>query len=113
MFERLGLGPIEIDDLNNLICRIGRDTSPSLLIMAYTTSQHGNYTDPTLEGRIVDGRDYGIDGKCVIGKGTSQNKGASSGTVDASISNLPFKEKRGIAVSLNWARMPSGDLPKP
>lgn len=83
MFERLGLGPIEIDDLNNLICRIGKDTSPSLLIMAYTTSQHGNYTDPTLEGRIVDGRDYGIDGECVIGKGTSQNKGALAATLGA------------------------------
>ncbi len=83
MFDQLDIGSVEIDDLNNLICRIGRDCSPSLLIMGYATAQHGNYTDPALEGTIVDGRDYGVDGECVIGKGTSQNKGALAATLGA------------------------------
>jgi len=83
LFDRLDVGSVEIDDLNNLICRIGTGSSPSLLIMAYTTAQHGNYTDPALEGRILDGRDYGTDGECVIGKGTSQNKGALAATLGA------------------------------
>ena len=38
--ERFELGPVEVDELNNLVCRIGPGGSPSLLVMAYTTSQH-------------------------------------------------------------------------
>jgi len=83
MFDRLDVGAVEIDELNNLICRIGTGSSPSLLVMAYTTAQHGNYTDPALEGCIVDGRPYGVDGEVIIGKGTSQNKGALAATLGA------------------------------
>lgn len=82
--ERLDLGPVEVDELNNLICRVGSgEPSPSLLVMPYTTAQHGNYTDPELEGRLMNGRNYGFDEDCVFGKGTSQNKGALAATLGA------------------------------
>jgi len=76
MIESLDLGPVQIDSLNNLICRVGSGApSPSLLVMAYATSQHGNYTDPALEGRLIDGQ--------VFGKGTAQNKGALAALLGA------------------------------
>lgn len=75
MIEGLGVGPVHIDALNNLTCRIGGGASPRLLVMAYATSQHGNYTDPALEGRLVNGR--------VFGKGTAQNKGALASLLGA------------------------------
>jgi acetylornithine deacetylase/succinyl-diaminopimelate desuccinylase-like protein len=82
--ERLGLGPVTIDELNNLTCTMGAAVeSPSVLAMAYVTSQHGNYTDPALEGQLRDGRDYGVDEDCVFGKGTSQNKGALAALLGA------------------------------
>src|SRR5262249_22342216 len=51
--------------------------------MTYTTAQHGNYTDPTLEGRLASGAQYGVDEPCVFGKGTSQNKGGLAATLGA------------------------------
>jgi succinyl-diaminopimelate desuccinylase len=84
LVARVVPGPIEIDELNNLVCRVGSGAaSPSLLVMTYTTAQHGNYTDPALEGRVVDGADYGVEGECVAGKGTSQNKGALAAMLGA------------------------------
>ena len=84
MVERLGVGSVEVDELNNLICRAGSGRpSPSLLVMTYTTAQHGNYTDPALEGRVASGAEYGVDGPCVFGKGTSQNKGGLAAMLGA------------------------------
>jgi acetylornithine deacetylase/succinyl-diaminopimelate desuccinylase-like protein len=74
--DRLGVEHIESDELNNLVCRIGSGNGPRLLLMTYTTAQHGNYTTPELEGRLTSGRAYGFDEDCVFGKGTSQSKGA-------------------------------------
>jgi acetylornithine deacetylase/succinyl-diaminopimelate desuccinylase-like protein len=79
----LGFGPIHIDELNNLTCRIGSGSSPSLLIMAYMSAQHGNYTDPALEGRLMNARAYGDEEDCVFGKGTAQNKGALAAVLGA------------------------------
>jgi acetylornithine deacetylase/succinyl-diaminopimelate desuccinylase-like protein len=84
LVERLGLGPVAIDDLNNLTCTIGAPVpSPSLLVMAYVTSQHGNYTDPALEGRLQNAKTHGVDEDCIFGKGTSQNKGALAAVLGA------------------------------
>jgi acetylornithine deacetylase/succinyl-diaminopimelate desuccinylase-like protein len=80
----LGFGPVHIDELNNLTCRIGSGvSSPSLLIMGYMSAQHGNYTDPELEGRLMNARSYGDDEDCVFGKGTAQNKGALAAVLGA------------------------------
>jgi acetylornithine deacetylase/succinyl-diaminopimelate desuccinylase-like protein len=81
-----GLGPlsVHVDELNNLIARFGVDVpSPSVLVMGYTTAQHGNYTDEALEGRVASGRPYGVNEDCVFGKGTSQNKGALAAVLGA------------------------------
>src|SRR5262249_10171682 len=51
--------------------------------MTYTTAQHGNYTDPTLEGRLASGAQYGVDEPGVFGKGIRQNKGGLAATLGA------------------------------
>jgi acetylornithine deacetylase/succinyl-diaminopimelate desuccinylase-like protein len=82
--ERLRPSSVEVDELNNLIARFGADvSSPSVLVMAYTTAQHGNYTDEALEGRLLNGKPYGVDEDCIFGKGTSQNKGALAAALGA------------------------------
>jgi acetylornithine deacetylase/succinyl-diaminopimelate desuccinylase-like protein len=84
LVERLGPASVDVDELNNLVARFGADvSSPSVLVMAYTTAQHGNYTDEALEGRLLNGRPYGVDEDCVFGKGTSQNKGALAAALGA------------------------------
>ena len=81
--QSLDLGPVEVDDLNNLVVRFGPGPISKLLVMAYTTAQHGNYTAPSLEGQLTSGAEYGYDGEVVFGKGTSQNKGALAATLGA------------------------------
>jgi len=81
--ERLGMGTIEADELNNLVCRIGSGGGPTMLLMTYTTAQHGNFTTPDLEGRIANGRAYGFDEDCVFGRGTNQCKGAMASALGA------------------------------
>jgi succinyl-diaminopimelate desuccinylase len=82
--EQLGLGQVESDELNNLVFRIGSGaSSPSLLFMAYTVAQHGNETPPELEGRLMNGRAFGLDEECVFGKGTSQGKGGLAAALGA------------------------------
>ena len=42
--ERLGFGPVMIDELNNLVIRVGSGVAaPTLLFMAYTVAQHAGY----------------------------------------------------------------------
>jgi acetylornithine deacetylase/succinyl-diaminopimelate desuccinylase-like protein len=82
--ERLGLGPVMIDELNNLVVRVGSGAaSPTLLFMAYTVAQHGNDTAPELEGRLMNARAFGLDEESVFGKGTSQGKGGLAAALGA------------------------------
>ena len=82
--ERLGLGPVASDELNNLVFRFGSGAAtPALLLMGYTVAQHGNDTAPELEGRLMNARAFGLDEDCVFGKGTSQGKGALAAALGA------------------------------
>jgi succinyl-diaminopimelate desuccinylase len=84
LLDALGVDDLIVDELNNVVCRVGRGVSSrSLLLMTYTTAQHGNYTNPELEGQTVQGGPYGFDGDCVVGRGTSQNKGALASALAA------------------------------
>jgi acetylornithine deacetylase/succinyl-diaminopimelate desuccinylase-like protein len=82
--DRIGLGPVEIDELNNVVFRVGSGAaSPALLFMAYTVAQHGNDTAPELEGRLMNARAFGLDEESVFGKGTSQGKGGLAAALGA------------------------------
>ena len=93
--EQLGLGPVDSDELNNLVFRVGSGaSSPSLLFMAYTVAQHGNDTGPELEGRLMNARAFGLDEECVFGKGTSEGKGGLA----AALGTLKILRDAGVAL---------------
>ncbi len=62
--------------LNQLVVRLGegRRTGRNLLVMAYTPTQHNNFTREPFAGRIVLGTPYGLDEPVAVGQGVSQNK---------------------------------------
>ncbi len=61
--------------LNQLVVRLGEGTSDrSLLVMAYTPTQHNNLMAEPFRPRIAAAREAGFDEPCVFGQGVSQNK---------------------------------------
>ena len=103
-FAHLGLPLRVLDDWNNALVLVGpADQPPALLLMLYTTSQHGHETDPADEGRVADGTGYGVPGPCVIGRGTGQGKGAAAAVL-AALKLLGGREarlRRPLAVAVN------------
>lgn len=61
--------------LNQLVVRVGQGTSGrSLVVMAYTPTQHNNLMADPFRPRIAAAREQGFDEPCVFGQGVSQNK---------------------------------------
>jgi succinyl-diaminopimelate desuccinylase len=92
-----------LDDWNNAVGRIGPHGPAALLLMLYTTSQHGNYTDPALEGQVIDGSAHGVEGPCVFGKGTNQCKGPAAAVLAAVkvIRDTGIRLKRPLLIAVN------------
>src|SRR5262249_19015553 len=71
------LGAYDVLDVprNQLVVRLGEGTLPaSLLVMAYTPTQHHNLMAEPFSGRIARAAEWGVDEPCVFGQGVSQNK---------------------------------------
>ena len=61
--------------LNQLVVQMGRgESGRSLLVMAYTPSQHSNLMADPWSGRIAMGTEHGFDEPCAFGQGATQNK---------------------------------------
>jgi acetylornithine deacetylase/succinyl-diaminopimelate desuccinylase-like protein len=61
--------------LNQIVADVGcGDDRGSLLLMAYTPTQHNNLMREPLRPRIASGREHGFDEPCIYGQGVSQNK---------------------------------------
>jgi acetylornithine deacetylase/succinyl-diaminopimelate desuccinylase-like protein len=92
-----------VDDWNNAVGRIGPPGPAPLLLMIYTTTQHGNFTDPTLEGQVMDGSGYGVNGLCVFGRGTSQCKGPTAAVLAAvkALRDSGFRPRRPLLIVVN------------
>ncbi len=61
--------------LNQLVVRMGRGTRPeSLLIQAYTPTQHNNLMRDPFVPRIGHAPEDGVHEPCIFGQGVSQNK---------------------------------------
>lgn len=92
-----------LDDWNLGVARVGPSGPAALLLMLYTTSQHGNFTDPSLEGRLTDGAAVGVAGPCVFGKGTAQGKGAAAAVLAAlrSLRDRGIRLRRPLLVAVN------------
>lgn len=61
--------------LGDVVARFGPPRGDGILVQTYIVSQHGNLMDDAVTGRIVDGDDLGLDGRCAVGQGANQNKG--------------------------------------
>jgi len=71
----IGAYDVQEAPLNQLIVRYGAGTSErSLLVMAYTPTQHSNLMTDPFRPRIASAPAAGFDEPCVYGQGVSQNK---------------------------------------
>ena len=73
----LALGVDTLIDVprNQLVVKMGTGvTNNSLILMAYTPTQHHNLMEDPFSGRITDGTKWGYNEKCVLGQGVTQNK---------------------------------------
>jgi acetylornithine deacetylase/succinyl-diaminopimelate desuccinylase-like protein len=73
----LDLGVDTLTDVprNQLLVKMGNgDTDNSLILMAYTPTQHHNLMQDPFSGKIADGGKWGYNEKCVFGQGVTQNK---------------------------------------
>lgn len=108
-----GVGWVEeiVDDWNNAVGRIGPPGPAPLLLMIYTTTQHGNFTDPALEGQVAEGSAYGVDGLCVFGKGTSQCKGPTAAVLAAvkALRDAGTRLERPVVIAVNTEGRSSHD----
>lgn len=69
--------------LGDVLVRFGPPGDDGLLLLTYVVSQHGNLMDDPLAGRIVDGTDVGLNGRCAVGQGATQNKGPMAAVLAA------------------------------
>jgi acetylornithine deacetylase/succinyl-diaminopimelate desuccinylase-like protein len=84
ILEQLSYNDFSIDELNNLILRVGSCANAKrLLLMAYTPAQHANLMDDPLSGRITNAAAYGHNELCAFGQGASQNKGSLASVLGA------------------------------
>lgn len=94
-----------VDDWNNGVGYLGPrgPGRPALLLMLYTTSQHGNFTDETLEGQLASGSAFGVDELCVFGKGTNQGKGPAAAVLAAlkALRDAGARLTRRLVVAVN------------
>lgn len=82
--ESLGLQDLAVDDMNNLIVKMGSgESGRALLMMAYTVAQHHNLMEDPHSGRIANARQFGYDEDCAFGQGASRNKGSLAAILTA------------------------------
>ena len=74
--EELRPAEVRMHPMKDIAARFGPSGDDGLLIQTYVVSQHSNLMDDARSGTIVDGTDYGLEGKCAVGQGASQTKGS-------------------------------------
>jgi|GEM_PF-346890 len=75
--ELVSIGAYELIDapLNQIVVQSGAGASGrSLLVMAYTPTQHNNLMAEPLMARVAMGSRHGVHEPCIFGQGVSQNK---------------------------------------
>lgn len=75
---------VDLVDLprNQIAVRAGNGNGPTLLLMAYTPTQHNNLMADPWSGAIRIPSDQGIHEPCIFGQGVSQNKAHQAVLVD-------------------------------
>ncbi len=83
LVEELRPERIDLDADSNLVARFGPNPDAGALLLVYVVSQHANQMAEPHAGRIVGGARYGLAGRCVLGQGATQNKGAMAAVLEA------------------------------
>ena len=72
---RIGFNNIRYDPMNNLIADFGESrTGKSLMLIGNAMNQPQATMKNAYLGEVVDGEDYGLPGRVVLGKGASEQK---------------------------------------
>lgn len=87
--------------LNQLVVRYGSGAGPSLLVMAYTPTQHNNLMVDPFRPRIATAPGAGFDEPCIFGQGVSQNKIHMA--VGLTVLNALLSERTPLAGTLYFA----------
>jgi succinyl-diaminopimelate desuccinylase len=99
MVENLSPSRLDEDGDANLVARFGPNPDAGTLVLVYVVSQHANEMAEPLAGRIVDGGPYGLEGRCALGQGATQNKGAMAAVLGA-LGDLPHL-RTGVTLAVN------------
>lgn len=99
MVQDLGPDTIEMDRDANLVARFGPRPSDGALLLVYVVSQHANEMAEPHAGRILDGAPYGLEGRCILGQGATQNKGPMAAVLEALRDQPPLRT--GVTLAVN------------
>lgn len=81
--EQAGLHPA-IDAIGNLILRVkGRGQGGRLMLVGYAMNAAPSTMQNPYSGEIVDGEPYRLDGECVWGRGSCEQKGSLAAMIAA------------------------------
>jgi acetylornithine deacetylase len=86
-------------DQGDVALRFGPERDDGLLIQTYIVSQHANLMEGEA-GSLVDGGDFGLEGKAVLGQGASQNKGPLAAAF-AAVRGRPRDLRRPVWLAVN------------
>ncbi len=78
----LGFVDVLDDEDNNLLCLAGDGVGPTLLVMPYSSSHHGNRMPDPYSGKVEPATAYGVDELCAFGRGAGK-KGALAAALTA------------------------------
>ena len=96
-----------LDAMGNLIWRLGdtsHETTNGLLLMGYAMTYPAASMKEPFSGAIVDGKAFGVEGKCAYGRGACEQKGALSAMIYAAAivarTQIALRAPLTLAVSL-------------
>jgi acetylornithine deacetylase/succinyl-diaminopimelate desuccinylase-like protein len=87
----LGFADLLADEDNNLLCLAGGGVGPTLLVMPYSSSHHGNRMADPYSGKVEPATAYGVDELCAFGRGAGKK-----GALAAALTALKLIQDSGI-----------------
>ena len=93
MIEALNPQDVQRHPDGDLLARFGPQGDDGLLIQTYIVSQHGNEMDDPLDARVMNGDNFGVEGRVVVGQGANQNKGPMAAAFTALAMRPPVLER--------------------
>lgn len=91
--EALGSRDFLEDADNNMAFTFGGQADPTLLVMGYSSSHHGNRMEDPYSGKIESAARYGLDEPCAFGRGAGKK-----GSLAAALAALKVVRGAGIAL---------------